>query len=309
MAEPLFPIKQRELFQMYEKAVASFWTVSEIDLEHDLDDLAKLTQGESRILRNILSFFAASDIIVNDNIIKNLWSDCVYPEAQLFYSFQLGVESIHTVMYNTLIERYYGSDSSLFDGIENNIHIKNKADFCVKYMDSGVSHAKRLVAYTFVEGLFFASSFASIYYFKKRGLMPGLTVSNEFISRDESLHASFSCLLYKTMVNDKHIERLSQAEVHQIVSEAVDHEICFVGDTISEPVLGFNADLMSTYVKYVADLFVTMLGYEKLYHATNPFEFMDMISLNTKTNFFEARVSEYSKLRDCERKFDLTADF
>lgn len=309
MFQALFPIKQANLYSMYEKAVASFWTVQEVDLEHDLSDLCKLGVGEKKMLANILSFFAASDIIVNDNIMQNLFQNCVYPEAQQFYAFQMGIESIHTVMYNVLIERYFGSNSDLFNGIENNVHIKNKAGFCVEFMHADVPNSQRLIAYAAVEGIFFCSSFACIYYFKKRGLMPGLTFSNELISRDESLHAEFSCVLYKTLVKDNHIDALEQTKIHEILSRAVDQEIEFVKDTMSVAVLGFNADMMSTYVKFVADGWAVMLGCEKIYGVNNPLDFMDMISLNTKTNFFESRVSEYSRVRDNTRLFEMHADF
>lgn len=309
MFQPLFPIKQTHLYKMYEKSVASFWTVQEVDLEHDVPDLHKLSPGEKKMLANILSFFAASDIIVNENIMQNLFQNCVYPEAQQFYAFQMGMESIHTVMYNLLIERYFGSGSDLFHGIENNVHIQNKAKFCLQYMNTEVSNAQRLIAYTAVEGIFFCSSFACIYYFKKRGLLPGLTFSNELISRDESLHAEFSCLLYKTLVTDQHFVALPQETIHQILIDAVEHEVQFVNDTMSVPVLGFNSDMMCSYVKFVADGWAVMLGCEKIYGDSNPLEFMDMISLNTKTNFFESRVSEYSRVRDQNRTFEMHADF
>ena len=309
MFEPLFPIKKPALFSMYEKAVASFWTVQEVDLEHDQEDFKNLSDGERKMLSSILSFFAASDIIVNENIMQNLFRTCVYPEAQQFYAFQLGVESIHTVTYNIIIERYFGQNSDLFNGIENNIHIKNKANFCLSFMHENVQTSQRLIAYTAVEGIFFCSSFACIYFFKKRGLMPGLTFSNELISRDESLHAQFTCMLYKTLVNDKHISPLSENEIHTILKTAVEHEIAFVNDAMSLPILGFNSEMMGQYVKFVADGFAVMLDCNKIYNVTNPLEFMDMISLSTKTNFFESRVSEYSRVRDTERKFVLSADF
>ena len=309
MFQPLFPIKQVQLYNLYEKAVASFWTVQEVDLERDVVDLDKLTPGEKKMLSSILSFFAASDIIVNENIMQNLFQNCVYAEAQQFYAFQMGIESIHTVLYNVLIERYFGSNSDLFNGIENNIHIKNKAQFCSEYMQNDVCNSRRLVAYAAVEGIFFCSSFACIYYFKKRGLMPGLTFSNELISRDESMHAEFSCILYKTLVADQHLRELPEQEIHQILESAVDHEIAFVNDTMSFPILGFNADMMATYVKFVADGWAVMLGCKKIFNVKNPLEFMDMISLNTKTNFFESRVSEYSRVRDTDRTFEMHADF
>ena len=309
MFEPLFPIQKPDLFALYNAAVQSFWTVNEVDLEKD--ELDKLSEVERSIVSKILSFFAASDIIVCENIMQSLYRDCVYAEAKQFYSIQMGMESVHTHMYSLLIERYYGcgeTAKTLFDGIETNEHIRNKAEFCMKYMLPDMPMSQRLVAYAAVEGIFFCSSFATIYYFKKRGVLPGLTFSNELIARDESLHAQFSCMLYKQQVHDKILTALTQEIVVQIIEDACDHETRFVSDVLKDPVLGFNCEEMTQYVKYMGDYLLVMLGFGKFYNVPNPFDWMDLQALQSKANFFETRVSEYSKPKS-KRIFSLDEDF
>lgn len=309
MFDSLFPIKKQDLFGMYQKAVASFWTVSECDLQRDSVDIAKLSDAELQILKSILAFFAASDIIVNENIIQNFYNECIYPEAKQFYAIQMGMESIHTHMYNLLIECYFSSSdrTELFHGIETNEHIKNKAMFCEKYMSREVVLGTRLVAYAAVEGIFFCSSFAAIFFFKKRGLLPGLTFSNELISRDESLHAQFSCMLYESLCEDNHIEACDV--INDIIREACECEIRFVEHMLSSQVLGFTSSMMVQYVKFMGNFILQMLHCDPIYaDAHQPFEFMDMQSLVTKTNFFESRVSEYAKVQS-DRVFSLEEDF
>jgi ribonucleotide reductase beta subunit family protein with ferritin-like domain len=309
MFTPLFPIKNHRLFSLYEQAVSSFWTTSEIDLEKD--DITVLSPGMLHMLKTVLSFFAASDIIVNENILKNFYDECVYPEAQLFYGIQLGMETVHTVMYNMLIDKYFDSaaKSDLFNGIETNVHIRRKADFCNSYMAKSLPLSERLLAYAAVEGIFFCSSFATIYFFKKKNLLPGLTLSNEFIARDESLHAKFSCQLYSELVKDKHLPAVAVERAHEIFNHAVNLEVEFVRDMLRYPVLGFTVPQMCDYVMCVANTLSTFLEYPGLKsNVKQPFEFMDLISLVSKANFFESRVSEYSKVRSA-RIFDTTADF
>ena len=309
MFQPLFPVQKQSLFDMYNKAVQSFWTVNEVDLERD--DLQCISEVEVKILAKILSFFAASDIIVCENIMQSFYNECIYPEAKQFYAIQMGIEAVHTHMYSLLIERYFGcgeTSNDLFNGIENNEHIARKASYCVTHMKSG-NLAERLVAYAAVEGIFFCSSFATIYYYKKRGVLQGLTFSNELIARDESLHAQFSCMLYKELVSDKHVEAITQDKLHEIITDACNAEKDFVNDVLVDPVLGFNSGAMIQYVEYMGDFLCSMLNFDKLYNTPNPLEWMDLQALECKTNFFESRVSEYSKTRTADRIFSVDADF
>lgn len=302
----LFPIKYNNIWDMYKKAVASFWTVEEISFT-DVDDWNKLTKNEQIFLENTLAFFAASDGIVNENLVTRFYNDVEIPEAKAFYTFQMAIESIHSECYSLLIDTYI-SDSSkkhdLFNSINCNETIKNKAEWAIKWIQSSDSFATRLIAFAIVEGVFFSGAFASIYYIKEKGLLHSLTFSNELISRDESLHTEFAILLYNLLEN-----KLEENKVHSIFEEAVNLEIDFIVNTLQCGLLGLNADLMSEYIKFVADRLLTQLRYNKLYNiSTCPLDFMERISLTNKSNFFEVRVAEYSKANIDKSKIKLTFD-
>lgn len=289
----LFPIKYKSVWDMYKKAVASFWTVEEISFS-DVDDWNKLSDNERTFLENTLAFFAGSDGIVNENLVTRFYNDVKIPEARAFYTFQMAIESIHSECYSLLIDTYVNDEqkkNKLFNGIEENVCIRKKAEWALKWIESTDSFATRLIAFAVVEGVFFSGAFASIYYIKEKGLLHALTFSNELISRDESLHTEFAILLYSLLEN-----KLSEAEVHTIVKEAVILETEFIVDTLKCGLLGMNADLMSEYIKYVADRLVVQLGYSKIYNIHKcPLDFMERISMSNKSNFFEVRVAEYSK--------------
>ena len=289
----LFPIKYKSVWDMYKKAVASFWTVEEISFS-DVDDWNKLSDNERTFLENTLAFFAGSDGIVNENLVTRFYNDVKIPEARAFYTFQMAIESIHSECYSLLIDTYVNDDqkkSKSFNGIDENVCIRKKAEWALKWIESSDSFATRLIAFAVVEGVFFSGAFASIYYIKEKGLLHALTFSNELISRDESLHTEFAILLYSLLEN-----KLSEAEVHTIVKEAVILEIEFIVDTLKCGLLGMNAELMSEYIKYVADRLVVQLGYSKIYNIHKcPLDFMERISMSNKSNFFEVRVAEYSK--------------
>ena len=289
----LFPIKYKSVWDMYKKAVASFWTVEEISFS-DVDDWNKLSDNERTFLENTLAFFAGSDGIVNENLVTRFYNDVKIPEARAFYTFQMAIESIHSECYSLLIDTYVNDEqkkNKLFNGIEENVCIRKKAEWALKWIESTDSFATRLIAFAVVEGVFFSGAFASIYYIKEKGLLHALTFSNELISRDESLHTEFAILLYSLLEN-----KLSEAEVHTIVKEAVVLETEFIVDTLKCGLLGMNADLMSEYIKYVADRLVVQLGYSKIYNIHKcPLDFMERISMSNKSNFFEVRVAEYSK--------------
>lgn len=289
----LFPIKYNTVWDMYKKAVASFWTVEEISFS-DVDDWNKLSDNERTFLENTLAFFAGSDGIVNENLVTRFYNDVKIPEARAFYTFQMAIESIHSECYSLLIDTYVNDEqkkNKLFNGIEENVCIRKKAEWALKWIESSDSFATRLIAFAVVEGVFFSGAFASIYYIKEKGLLHALTFSNELISRDESLHTEFAILLYSLLEN-----KLSEAEVHAIVKEAVILEIEFIVDTLKCGLLGMNAELMSEYIKYVADRLVVQLGYSKIYNIHKcPLDFMERISMSNKSNFFEVRVAEYSK--------------
>lgn len=289
----LFPIKYKSVWDMYKKAVASFWTVEEISFS-DVDDWNKLSDNERTFLENTLAFFAGSDGIVNENLVTRFYNDVKIPEARAFYTFQMAIESIHSECYSLLIDTYVNDEqkkNKLFNGIEENVCIRKKAEWALKWIESTDSFATRLIAFAVVEGVFFSGAFASIYYIKEKGLLHALTFSNELISRDESLHTEFAILLYSLLEN-----KLSEAEVHNIVKEAVILETEFIVDTLKCGLLGMNADLMSEYIKYVADRLVVQLGYSKIYNIHKcPLDFMERISMSNKSNFFEVRVAEYSK--------------
>lgn len=289
----IFPIKHREMWAMYKKAEASFWTAEEIDLQQDMNDWEnKLNKDERHFIKHVLAFFAASDGIVNENLAINFLNEVQYPEARCFYGFQIAIENIHAETYSLLIDTYIKDSRDkdfLFNAIENLPCVTKKADWALRWIENG-TFAQRLVAFAAVEGIFFSGSFCSIFWLKKRGLMPGLSFSNELISRDEGLHCDFACLLYNQLQN-----KLDPKEVTAIITEAVEYEKEFVVDAIPVALIGMNANLMCQYIEFVADRLLGELGCPKVYNATNPFDFMEMISLQGKTNFFEKRVSEYQK--------------
>lgn len=307
----LFPIKHKEIWEMYKKAEASFWTAEEIDLSADLVDWAgKLNADEKHFIKHVLAFFAASDGIVNENLAVNFMNEVQYPEARCFYGYQIMIENIHSETYSLLIDTYIKDPKEkdyLFHALENLPCVTKKGEWALRWIDNG-SFAERLVAFAAVEGIFFSGSFCSIFWLKKRGLMPGLSFSNELISRDEGLHCDFACLLYKQLQN-----KLPEAQVQAIITNAVEIEKEFVSDALPVKLIGMNADLMCQYIEFVADRLLQSLGYSKVYNATNPFDFMEMISLQGKTNFFEKRVAEYQKSGVMSKKeenvFKLDEDF
>ncbi|KAK6536469.1 Ribonucleotide-diphosphate reductase (RNR), small subunit [Arthrobotrys megalospora] len=291
----LFPIKYHEVWQMYKKAEASFWTAEEIDLSKDLHDWHnRLNDDERYFISHVLAFFAASDGIVNENLVQRFSNEVQIPEARCFYGFQIMMENIHSETYSLLIDTYIKDSSQrtyLFDAIDTIPCIKKKADWAIRWIEDDKStFAQRLVAFAAVEGIFFSGSFAAIFWLKKRGLMPGLTFSNELISRDEGLHTDFACLLFSHLNN-----RPSKADVEAVITEAVTIEQEFLTEALPCPLLGINAKLMKQYIEFVADRLLIALGNPKVYHSTNPFDFMETISLAGKTNFFEKRVSDYQK--------------
>lgn len=290
----VFPINYDDIWKMYKLAVSSFWTVEEIDFSKDLDDWNKLTENEQFFIKNVLAFFAASDGIVNENLTSRFMNEVVIPEAKGFYSFQIAIEFIHSEAYSLLIDTYIKDQKEkmhLFDAINTIPSIKRKADWALQWITSKTdSFAHRLVAFAAVEGIFFSGAFCSIFWLKERGVMPGLTFSNELISRDEGLHTEFAVLLYSML---KH--KLSQEDIHDIIRDAVEIENEFITESIPCQLLGMNAALMTQYIQFVADRLVVQLGYEKTYNVTNPFDFMERISLQLKQNFFEGKSSEYSR--------------
>ena len=303
----LFPIQHDDIWSFYKKAEASFWTAEEIDLSADITDWEnKLTDNERHFVKHVLAFFAASDGIVNENLAEHFLSEVQYTEAKFFYGFQITIENIHSETYSLLIDTYIKNTAEkkhLFNAIDTMDCVKKKADWALRWIDKG-SYAERLVAFAAVEGIFFSGSFCSIFWLKKRGLMPGLSFSNELISRDEGLHCDFACLLYtKHLVN-----KLTKEQVREIIMDAVTIEKEFVTDAIPVKLIGMNSDLMSQYIEFVADRLLTELGNEKEYNATNPFDFMEMISLQGKSNFFEKRVGEYQKAGVLAGKGEFTTE-
>jgi ribonucleoside-diphosphate reductase beta chain len=289
----LFPIKHQDIWEMYKKAEASFWTAEEIDLNPDLQDWEnKLNDDEKHFIKHVLAFFAASDGIVNENLAVNFMNEVQYPEARCFYGFQIMMENIHSETYSLLIDSYIKDTKEkdrLFHSIDTLPCVGKKADWAIKWIGNG-TFAERLIAFAAVEGIFFSGSFCSIFWLKKRGLMPGLTFSNELISRDEGLHCDFACLLYSQLENP-----LPQEKVTSIIANAVAIEKEFVSDALPVRLIGMNADMMCQYIEFVADRLLVSLGCPKAFNATNPFDFMELISLQGKTNFFEKRVAEYQK--------------
>lgn len=307
----LFPIKHNDIWEMYKKAEASFWTAEEIDLNPDLQDWEnKLNDDEKHFIKHVLAFFAASDGIVNENLAVNFMSEVQYPEARCFYGFQIMMENIHSETYSLLIDSYIKDPKEkdrLFHSVDTLPCVGKKADWAIKWIGNG-TFAERLIAFAAVEGIFFSGSFCSIFWLKKRGLMPGLTFSNELISRDEGLHCDFACLLYSQLENP-----LPQENVTAIITNAVEIEKEFVSDALPVRLIGMNADMMCQYIEFVADRLLVALGCPKTYNATNPFDFMELISLQGKTNFFEKRVAEYQKSGVMGKKednvFKLDEDF
>jgi ribonucleotide reductase beta subunit family protein with ferritin-like domain len=277
---------------MYKKALESFWRAEEVDLSKDLKDWESLNADEKHFISMILAFFAASDGIVLENLGVRFMTDVKISEARAFYGFQIAMENIHSEMYSLLIDTYIKNKNKkdeLFHALDNFECIKKKADWAMKWINQEDSFAERLVAFAAVEGIFFSGAFCSIYWLKKRGLMPGLTFSNELISRDEALHTEFAVLLYSKLAS-----KLSQERIYEIITEAVEIEKEFITDALPCRLIGMNAKLMKEYIEFVADRLFVQMGYEKYYKTANPFSFMELISLEGKTNFFEKRVGEYA---------------
>ncbi len=290
----IFPIKHQDIWEWYKKQEACIWTAEEIDLHTDLNDWNnKLSEDEKYFIKHILAFFAASDGIVNENLAENFVSEVQYPEAKFFYGFQLMMENIHSETYSLLIDTYVKDETEkhqLFHAIETFPAIKEKADWALKWIESD-SFAERLIAFAAVEGIFFSGSFCSIYWLKKRGLMPGLTFSNELISRDEGLHCDFAVHLHTHHI----VNKVPKARITEILTNALDIERKFITESLPVSLIGMNAVLMTQYLEFVTDRLLVELGCERVYNSSNPFDFMDMISLQGKTNFFEKRVAEYQK--------------
>ncbi len=290
----IFPIQHNDLWEWYKKQQACFWTAEEIDLHSDLNDWnTKLTDDERYFIKHVLAFFAASDGIVNENLAENFVNEVQYSEAKFFYGFQIMMENIHSETYSLLIDTYIKDEEEknrLFKAIEVFPAIKKKADWALKWIESD-SFAERLIAFAAVEGIFFSGSFCSIFWLKKRGLLPGLTFSNELISRDEGMHCDFAVHLH----NNHLVNKVPKERIRDIIISALDIEREFITESLPVSLIGMNATLMTQYLEYVTDRLLLEFGCEKEYEATNPFDFMEMISLEGKTNFFEKRVSEYQK--------------
>lgn len=308
----LFPIEDDAVWNFYKKALASFWTVPEVDLGQDKAEFDKLTHDEQHYIKQVLAFFAASDGIVNENLVARFCNEVQSSEARCFYGFQIAIENIHSEMYSLLIDTYVTNKeekAKLFNAIEEIDVITKKAEWAMQHITSSNSFAERLIAFACVEGIFFSGSFCAIFWLKKRGIMPGLTFSNELISRDEGLHRDFACLLYSKLER-----KLSSEKLVSIVEEATELEKEFVKHSLPVNLIGMNADLMCNYIEFVADHLLGSLGEDKHYNTPNPFDWMELISLQGKTNFFEKRVGEYAKagvMDECkeDRIFTLEAEF
>lgn len=308
----LLPIKYNDIWEMYKKAMASFWTAEEIDLYQDLEDWEKLSADEKHYIKHILAFFSASDGIVNENLCLRFYNDVQIPEARCFYGFQIAMENIHAETYGLLIDTYIKDAAEkdyLFKAIDNIPCIKKKADWAMKWIYGNDDFATRLLAFAAIEGIFFSGSFCSIFWLKKRGLMPGLTFSNELISRDEGLHTDFACLLFKHLKN-----KPKDSEIYDLINGAVQYEQEFISEALPVSLIGMNADMMKQYIEFVADRLLMELGLNPLYNSQNPFDWMELISLQGKTNFFEKRVSEYQKagvmnsVSESGNSFDFSTD-
>lgn len=308
----LFPIQYPRIWDMYKKAVASHWSAEEVDLVHDRKDWDKLTPNERHFVSRVLAFFAASDGIVNENLAQNFSNEIQIPEARCFYGFQIAIENVHSEVYSQLIDSYITDPTEkdmLFNAIDTIPAVMKKAHWALRWTNKEHAvFAERLVAFAAVEGIFFSGSFCSIFWLKKRGLMPGLGFSNELISRDEGLHCDFACLLYTMLETKLPVER-----VHEIIRTAVDCEKEFVLDALPVSLIGMNSDSMVQYIEYVSDRLLVALGVPKLYGSKNPFEWMELLALSGKTNFFEKKVGEYSKSRvgvsAAQNEFGTDADF
>jgi len=308
----IFPIQYHDIWNFYKKAVASFWSVGEVDLSNDMHHWEGLKENEKTFIKHVLAFFAASDGIVNENLIERFSQEVQVTEARFFYGFQIAIENIHSEMYSLLINTYVQDTSEkdyLFNAIETMPCVRKKADWALKWInDKNSSFGERIVAFASVEGIFFSGSFAAIFWLKKRGLMPGLTFSNELISRDEGLHCDFACLMFQYLQN-----KPSVARVTEIIKDAVTIEQEFLTEALPVNLIGMNCELMKRYIEFVADRLLGELNCPKVYNSENPFDFMEMISLEGKTNFFEKRVGEYQKAGVMSKRedmqFTLDADF
>ena len=312
----LFPIEQHEIWEMYKLHAASFWTAEEIDLAEDAKDWKKLNDNERHFLKHVLAFFAASDGIVNENLVTNFADEVQWPEARCFYGFQIMMENIHAETYSLLIDTYINDTTEknhLFNALETVPSVKKKGEWALRWLSRKKgSFAQRLVAFAAVEGIFFSGSFCAIFWLKNRGLMPGLTFSNELISRDEGLHCDFACLLHSKL-----IKGAGENVIHRIIAEAVEIETEFVTNALPVELIGMNAGLMRQYIEFVADRLLVSLHASKLYNVSNPFPWMEMISMQGKTNFFEKRVGEYQKsgvkdgatLGSVQQRFSVDEDF
>ncbi|KAG5276613.1 hypothetical protein AALO_G00107670 [Alosa alosa] len=308
----IFPIKYHDIWQMYKKAEASFWTAEEVDLSKDLSHWESLKDEERHFISHVLAFFAASDGIVNENLVERFTQEVQVTEARCFYGFQIAMENIHSEMYSLLIDTYIKDHKQreyLFNAIETLPCVKKKADWALNWIgNKNAEFGERVVAFAAVEGIFFSGSFASIFWLKKRGLMPGLTFSNELISRDEGLHCDFACLMFKHLLN-----KPSHETVKNIIMNAVEIEQEFLTEALPVKLIGMNCDMMRIYIEFVADRLMLELGFDKIYRSENPFDFMENISLEGKTNFFEKRVGEYQKMGvmsgPVDNTFTLDADF
>jgi ribonucleoside-diphosphate reductase beta chain len=302
----IFPIKHPDIWDFYKKAEASFWTAEEVDLSDDLNQYENLTGGEKHFVNNVLAFFAASDGIVNENLAENFVSEVQYPEAKFFYGFQIMMENIHSEMYSLLIDTYIKDSTEqkrYFNAVEEISCVKKKAVWALEWINSS-SFAERLIAFAAVEGIFFSGSFCSIFWLKKRGLMPGLSFSNELISRDEGLHCDFACHLHNRHV----VNKVSEDRIKEIISSALEIEKEFITESLPVDLIGMNCDLMKKYLEFVADRLLIDLKCEKAYGTKNPFDFMQNIALQNKTNFFEKRVAEYAKASVGTPQQELTFD-
>ena len=306
----MFPIKHDDIWQMYKRQVDCFWRAEEVDLSKDLNDWNKLNGDEQKFIKMVLAFFAASDGLVLENLAGRFMGDVQLSEARAFYGFQIAMENIHSEMYSLLIDTYIQDSAekkTLFEATQNYPCIEKKANWAKKWIgDNRSSFAARLVAFAAIEGIFFSASFASIYWIKKRGLMPGLTLSNEFISRDEALHTEFAILLYSKLQ-----KKINKKRIYEIIQEAVEIETEFITEAIPCRMIGMNSKLMTQYIEFVADRLVLQLGYDKTYNSQNPFDFMELISVESKVNFFERTNSEYAlanKTVDAD-VFEFNTDF
>ncbi len=312
----LFPIQHDDIWAMYKQEQASFWTAEEIDLAEDLKDWKNLNKDEKHFIKHILAFFAASDGIVNENLVMNFSNEVCWPEARAFYGFQIMMENIHAETYSLLIDTYIEDEKEkdhLFKALETVPSVQKKGDWAMRWLSrKRGSFAERLIAFAAVEGIFFSGSFCAIFWLKKRGLMPGLTFSNELISRDEGLHCDFACLLH-----NKLLRGAGENVIRRVIAEAVDIEIEFVTKALPVNLIGMNADLMTQYIQFVADRLLVQLNCSKIYNVGNPFPWMEMISMQGKTNFFEKRVAEYQKagvmdsasLGSVQQRFSVDEDF